>query len=283
MIRLLTNSLTRGRSNLRWFSTTTSLKSTPTNLTTVEEKEGVRWVSLNNPSKRNVLSLEMMLSVLSRLEDDNDLRCIVLRANGPVFSAGHDLQELASLKTRQGVLSTASKLMIRLRELPVPIVAQVAGPAVAAGVQLMASCDIVVATDCSTFSTPGANVGVFCTTPGVAVSRSANLKTSAFMLLTGKSLSAEEALRGGLITLSCPRQDLDRVTNDILKSICSKSKPIVSLGKRAFYEQINYPNIQEAYGFAEGVMFQNLEHPDGQEGIRAFSSKQKPKWTHTPL
>lgn len=255
-----------------------STASSPEPLVLVTEHEGLRELTLNNPSKRNVLSKAMVASIHSGLRDSKQLRCIVLKATGSVFSAGHDLKELLT-SDREQVLSSTSSLMLRLRDIPVPVVAQVSGPVVAAGLQLMASCDIVIASDCSTFSTPGANVGVFCSTPGVALIRSVPLKTAAFMLLTGKSITAKEALRSGLISLVADKQNLDLVTKEVVTSISSKSKSVVSLGKKFFYEQQNM-SLEEAYGKGCQIMSKNLDHPDAKEGIRAFSSKEKPIWSH---
>jgi enoyl-CoA hydratase/carnithine racemase len=241
--------------------------------------KGVREVTLNNPCKRNVLSKEMVASLHESLNDDEGLRVVVLKAKGKVFSAGHDLKELLSPDREQVLLST-SHLMLRLRDLSVPVVVQVCGPVVAAGLQLMASCDIVIASHCSTFSTPGANVGVFCSTPGVALVRNTPIKTAAYMLFTGMSISADEALRVGLISLSAAKEDLDTVTEEVLDSICSKSKSVVSLGKKFFYDQESMRDLGEAYAKGCQVMSKNLEHSDAHEGIRAFSSKTKPQWTH---
>lgn len=251
-------------------------------LVLVRQENGVRSITLNNSRKRNVLSLEMITAISDALADqDNSLRCVLLAAEGNVFSAGHDLQELGQELMQAQVLQAAAKLMIQLRDLSVPTVAKVGGPVVAAGVQLVASCDIILASDCSTFSTPGIDWSVCCMTPIVAVSRSASTKASALMLLTGRPLTAAQALSSGLISAHCPKHQLDSLTQDILTSLLQKSKPILSLGKSFFYKQLDM-GLEEAYEKGCQAMCRNIQHPDAQRGIHAFANKQRPVWTHEP-
>ena len=260
-----------------------------TDLVLVHEEHGVRNVVLNNSSKRNVLSLDMISKISASLHPDPRLRCVVISASedrsrkkgGTVFSAGHDLQELRC-EPRQGqVLKAAADLMIQLQNLPVPTVCKIEGPVVAAGVQLMASCDIVIASTCSTFSTPGINFGVSCMTPIVAVCRSANVKTSAYMLLTGRPISAEQAVSAGLITAHCPKEQLDSLVKEIVSSLVAKSRPLLAHGKDFFYHQLNM-SLSEAYAEACQSMSRSIKHPDAQRGIDAFVNKQNPIWTHDP-
>jgi enoyl-CoA hydratase/carnithine racemase len=171
--------------------------------------------------------------------------------------------------------------MIRLRDMPVPTIAKVSGPVLAAGLQLMASCDIVIASSCSTFSTPGINWSVSCLTPIVAVSRSANTKASAFMLLTGKAVTAEQAVAAGLITAHYPKDQLDEKTGEVVQSLLEKSRPILALGKEFFYQQLDM-SLEEAYRHGCPAMSRNIQHPDAQKGIDAFVNKKKPVWTHDP-
>lgn len=267
-------------SSARTFGTR-SFCSQASGLVLVREKDGVRNIILNNSKRRNVLSLDMISAISQSLNEKSGLRCVLITANGNVFSAGHDLQELAHQPLQGQVLKAAAELMIRLRNLSVPVVAKVNGAVVAAGVQLMASCDIVTASSCSTFSTPGVNLSVCCLTPIVAVSRSAGLKASAYMLLTGKAVTAEQALTAGLITAHWPADQLDAATNDIIESLVQKSRPVLALGKSFFYQQMDM-NLETAYENGCQAMCRNISHPDAQRGIAAFVSKQKPVWTHDP-
>jgi enoyl-CoA hydratase/carnithine racemase len=252
-------------------------------LTLVTEQNGVRKITLNNPKKRNALSLAMLESLSKNLIDSENLRCIVINANGPAFSGGHDLKELTSVtgsEYHKKVFNFCSHVMLRIRELPLPVIAQVDGIAAAAGCQLAAACDIVVATDNSTFSTPGASVGLFCSTPGVAVARAANTKTAAYMLLTGRPITAQEALRAGLISRLVSKDKLEEETAQITESICSKSKSVIALGKQFFYHQLDL-DVGDAYSEGSGVMTDNLTLMDAQEGIESFIGKRKPSWTHS--
>lgn len=258
-----------------------SAKAFPADLVLVREENGVRNIILNNPTKRNVLSLDMVSAISHALTDDPSLRCLLITAHGNVFSAGHDLPELQHQPRQGQVLKATADLMIQLRDLSVPTVAKVSGAVVAAGMQLMASCDIVMASSCSTFSTPGVNLSVGCLTPIIAVSRSANVKASAFMLLTGKPVTAEQALTAGLITAHCPKQELDAATDDVIQCLVQKSRPVLALGKAFFYQQLDM-SLEAAYEDGCRTMSRNIQHPDAQKGIDAFVRKQKPVWTHDP-
>lgn len=251
-------------------------------LTTVTQEKGVRRIVLNNPKKRNALSLEMIETLHQNLVKGNDssLRCIILSAEGPAFSSGHDLKELTKetgCSQHEKVFGACSNLMVTLQKLPVPVIAQVRGIAAAAGCQLVASCDIVVASEKSTFSTPGATVGLFCSTPGVAVARAVPRKMASYMLLTGIPISADEALKCGLVSKVVPEDQLEGETQRIAEAICRLSYPVIALGKSFFYKQIEMDQ-SSAYRNAEAVMVNNLRLEEAQEGISAFFQKRLPSW-----
>ncbi|KAG1671760.1 Enoyl-CoA hydratase domain-containing protein 3, mitochondrial [Nymphon striatum] len=180
----------------------------------------------------------------------------------------------------QEVFSMCTKVMTSIRKIPVPVIAQVSGVAAAAGCQLIASCDIVIASNISTFSTPGGNVGLFCSTPGIAVSRAVPQKVSALMLFGGEPISADDALKSGLVSKVVSPEALESETNKVVQSILDKSRSVIELGKLFYYKQIEMP-IAKAYEEGESIMVENLKFADAQEGIAAFIKKRKPKWSHT--
>ncbi|KAF3859658.1 hypothetical protein F7725_022057 [Dissostichus mawsoni] len=233
----------------------------PEPLTLRQQNNGIRRIILNNPKKRNALSLSMLESLREDLltdVDSDDLRVVIISARGPVFSSGHDLKELTSAQGREyhtRVFHICSEVMTLIQDIPVPVIAMVNGVATAAGCQLVASCDVAVATEQSTFATPGVNVGLFCSTPAVAIGRAVPRKVAMEMLLTGSPLSAHNALLHGLISKVVPEDRLEEETQ-------------MSQGRDA------------AYATASRVMVDNLALRDGQEGIRAFIEKRKPVWSN---
>lgn len=252
--------------------------------TTVRQRDGIRNIILSNPKKRNVLSLEMLKSLQGDIlheAESKDLKVIVISAEGPVFSSGHDLKELME---EQGpdyhsqVFQTCAEVMMQIQRHPVPVIAMVNGLATAAGCQLVASCDIAVASDKSSFATPGVNVGLFCSTPGVALGRAVPRKVALEMLFTGEPISAQEALHHGLLSRVVPEERLEEETMRIAKKIASVSRPVVSLGKAAFYKQLPQ-DLRTAYHLTVQAMVDNVALQDGQEGIKAFIQKTKPKWS----
>ncbi|CAL4205431.1 unnamed protein product [Meganyctiphanes norvegica] len=259
------------------------LYSTPSQLL-INEEQGIRTITLNNLKTRNALSLEMLTELEEALTRPSvDLRCIILCAAGKVFSAGHNLKELTSADGRshhQIVFDNCSSMMLKIQQLPVPVIAKVNGIAAAAGCQLVASCDIVVATENSSFSTPGGSVGIFCSTPGIPLVRCVPRKVAAHMLLTGLPISAPEALQAGLISKMVSEADLDAEVGRVALAISSKSKSVMALGKKFMYEQMDM-NIQEAYQAGSCVMVNNINMNDGQEGIDSFIKKRKPVWSHS--
>ncbi|XP_055938490.1 enoyl-CoA hydratase domain-containing protein 3, mitochondrial-like [Argiope bruennichi] len=258
--------------------------SNQSNLTIVSIDKGVKRITLNNPKKRNALSSAMLDSLKKDIFDDLqniNLRCIVLQSSGPVFSSGHDLKELSQSneQTRTDIFKKCSDLMVGLRKVPVPVIAVVNGLAAAAGCQLIASCDIAIATTKSQFSTPGASVGLFCSTPGIAVSRNVPLKIASYMLFTGNNLSAEDAVRYGLISRVTEEKELDIEVEKVIQSILSKSRSVLALGKKFFYNQLD-KNIVDAYNLGNDVMVTNLANKEAKEGIEAFFQKRLPTWSH---
>uniref|UniRef100_A0A182JFY6 Enoyl-CoA hydratase domain-containing protein 3, mitochondrial n=1 Tax=Anopheles atroparvus TaxID=41427 RepID=A0A182JFY6_ANOAO len=256
----------------------------PTRISSV--LDGVGTILLNNEKTRNSLSIDMMDSVLKHIvENQNhaELRCIVLAAKGHVFSAGHNLKELTSehgAEQHKQVFNKCSELIGAIRAAPIPVIAKVDGLAAAAGCQLVASCDMAICSDNSTFSTPGASFGIFCSTPGIAVVRAVPRMKAAYMLLTGLPINAKEALEAGLVSKTVPKDNLDEELDTICKAIASKSRSVIALGKKFFYEQMTM-DVSSAYARGEQVMVDNLATVDGREGIKSFVEKRKPRWTHS--
>jgi enoyl-CoA hydratase/carnithine racemase len=245
--------------------------------------EGVATLTLNNPQRRNALSsatLEALERVLEQVAQDAEVRVVVLRSHGPVFSSGHDLNELVNGGEAEytAVFEACTRVMEAIRLLPKPVIAQVQGLATAAGCQLVATCDIAVAADNAAFATPGVQIGLFCTTPGVAVARSVMPKKAMEMLLTGRPISAREALEFGLISRIAPADELEEQVMDLARQIASASAQTLALGKAAFYKQIEMDR-PSAYQFAGKVMVDNLLEDDAHEGITAFLEKRPPVWT----
>jgi enoyl-CoA hydratase/carnithine racemase len=239
-------------------------------------------LTLNHPEKRNALSRAMLQGLkeaFSRIAGDKHARVVILRAEGPVFSAGHDLRELVGGETDEyaSLFALCTEVMEAVRKLPQPVIAQVHGLATAAGCQLVATCDLVVASEEAAFATPGVKIGLFCTTPGVALVRAVPPKKAMEMLLTGTPINATEAERVGLVSRVVPSDRLAEETMKLARQICTASAYTVALGKRAFYEQLplDYP---EAYQRAQKVMVANTIAPDAQEGMQAFLEKRSPKW-----
>ncbi|XP_056434177.1 enoyl-CoA hydratase domain-containing protein 3, mitochondrial [Gadus chalcogrammus] len=254
-------------------------------LTLRQQNNGIRRIILNNPRKRNALSLSMLQSLRNDIlidANNDDLRVIIISANGPVFSSGHDLKELTSLQGREyhtQVFQACSEVMTLIQDIPVPVIAMVNGVATAAGCQLVASCDIAIVTEKSTFATPGVNVGLFCSTPAVAIGRAVPRKVAMEMLLTGAPISARDALLHGLVSRVVPEERLEEETLAVAQRICQASRPVVALGKATFHRQMAQGR-DAAYATASKVMVDNLALRDGQEGIRAFIEKRKPVWSH---
>ncbi|XP_072765695.1 enoyl-CoA hydratase domain-containing protein 3, mitochondrial [Anoplolepis gracilipes] len=249
------------------------------------EKDGIRTIRLSDSASRNSLSLEMLKSLLREIkkdEDNKDLRSILLMSDsGKVFSAGHNLKELTATnaKSHKDVFETSAELMRAISQSPVPVIAAVDGLAAAAGCQLVAACDIAVCTERSSFSTPGANLGIFCSTPGIPLVRNVPRKSAMYMLFTGLPISSREAYEYGLVSKVVPNDKLDEEIRRITDAINAKSRSVVHIGKTFLYEQMEL-DISTAYFLGTEKMVNNLKMKDAQEGIRSFLKKKKPNWSH---
>jgi len=251
-------------------------------------ENGVLRLTLNDKARRNVLSEQMLAELgaaLSQAANDPAVRVIVLAANGRAFCAGHDLKEMTAARDNPDkgkayftqILSSCSAVMQSIVRNPKPVIAEVGGVATAAGCQLVASCDLAVAASSARFATPGVHIGLFCSTPMVALSRNVSNKHAMEMLLTGEFVGAEKAENMGLVNRVVEDEDLAKETMAMAKLIASKSVMTLSTGKRAFYEQGEMP-LAEAYDYASEVMVENMLKDDAQEGIRAFIEKRIPEW-----
>ncbi len=248
----------------------------------VERDAPVATITMNRPEKRNALSSEMMRELndaLRALSAEPEVRAIVLAANGPAFSAGHDLRELVDgdINRYRAVFDLCTELMETIQAIPQPVIARVHRIATAAGCQLVATCDLAVAAEEATFGTPGVKIGLFCTTPMVALSRAIGRKRALQMLMTGKLISAETAADWGLVNTVVPADELESATRDLALSIASASSLTVALGKQAFYTQIDLDQ-PKAYAYAKEVMSMNAMAADAQEGMCAFLDKRQPAW-----
>lgn len=244
--------------------------------------DGIAVLTLNNPRRRNALSSPTLASLkeyLEQFENDPAVRVVVIRSDGPVFSSGHDLNELVGgdEQSYAEVFAECTDVMEAIRLLSKPVIAQVQGLATAAGCQLVATCDLCVAADTATFATPGVQIGLFCTTPGVAVSRSVMPKKAMEMLLTGTPISAQEALEYGLINRVVAPEKLEEEVMALARRITEASSRTLALGKPAFYRQLEMDR-SSAYKMAQRVMVENLLDRDAQEGISAFLEKREPHW-----
>jgi enoyl-CoA hydratase/carnithine racemase len=245
-------------------------------------QDAIAILTLNHPEKRNALSQEMLTELmgqLDRLRSDWNVKIVILRAEGPVFSAGHDLRELVDGNESRyaTIFALCTEIMEAIRKLPQPVIAQVQGMASAAGCQLVATCDLAVAAEGATFATPGVKIGLFCTTPAVALSRAVPAKKAMEMLLTGTPISAAEAERIGLVNRVVPAARLAEETLKLAQQIAHASRGIMELGKNAFYRQLALDRPQ-AYALAQEVMVANAELANAQEGMRAFLEKRPPRW-----
>jgi len=245
--------------------------------------QGVATLTLNRPAARNPLSTAMMTEIetaLARAAEDRETRVVVLAANGPAFCAGHDLKEMRALEGRDAiakVFAQCSRMMTAIVRHPKPIIAKVHALATAAGCQLVASSDLAFAAEGARFATPGVNIGLFCSTPMVALSRAVPRKRAMQMLLTGELVDAPTAAAWGLVNQVVPAADLDRVVDETARLIASKSPYTLKVGKQAFYAQIEMP-LEDAYAHASQVMTENMLAFDAAEGIDAFLSKRVPCW-----
>ena len=253
-----------------------------------EDADGIAVLTLNRPDARNSLSeglIAALTETLRGIADDKSIRVVVLGANGPGFCAGHDMKEMTARRSDpdrgrayfKQLMDSCSAMMQTIVHLPKPVIAAVQGPASAAGCQLVASCDLAIASSAAKFATPGVNIGLFCSTPMVALSRNVSQKHAMEMLLTGDLISAEEAQRTGLVNRVVPPGAERDEALKLARQIASKSALTVKIGKEAFYRQLEM-SLADAYRFASDVMVENMLARDAEEGIGAFIDKRTPNW-----
>jgi enoyl-CoA hydratase/carnithine racemase len=242
----------------------------------------VAYVTMNRPKKRNALSLDHMQELIScfgAIGEAREAQVVILRGEGPAFCAGHDLSEMIGRDPDfyRHLFDVCCELMETVQSIPQPVIAEVHATATAAGCQLAATCDLVVAAEESRFATPGVRIGLFCSTPMVALSRAVGQKKSMEMLLTGDFISAEEALSVGLVNRVVPADQLGSKTRSLADKIAEASPLVVGVGKQAFYRQLEMPTGQ-AYAYTKEVMSFNATFADAQEGMSAFLEKRQPEW-----
>ena len=249
-----------------------------------EKQHHIGWLTLNRPEQRNALSLQLMnemQTILNSIAKNRDIHVVVIKGNGPAFCAGHNMKELIGenydIHHFRNIFSTSSTMMQTLNQLPQPVIAQVHGVATAAGLQLVAACDLAIAEKNAQFATPGVKIGLFCSTPMVPLSRLIGKRRALDMLLTGRFISAYEAERFGLINKVVEKESLTEETKKWASEIAQYSLYTLELGKKAFYHQIHM-NLPTAYKYAQEVISKNCLAQDAQEGMKATMEKRKPIW-----
>ena len=255
------------------------------NIKIVFYSKDVARIIINDPETYNSLSfknLNDLIKVFKKLDNDKNTKVIIIEGSGKGFSAGHNLKEVNGLKKRakyQKLFNLCSKLMLQIVEGKKPVIAKVHGAAFAAGCQLVASCDLAYSSNDAIFATPGVNIGLFCSTPMVAVSRKINRKRMMKMLLTGEPIKANYAKEIGLINNHFSKSRLNSEVLKVAKTIASKSNLTIKIGKQTFYKQLEMP-LRKAYEYTSKMMVVNMMAMDAKEGISAFLEKRKPKWKH---
>lgn len=249
------------------------------------DDEGIATLTLNRPAQYNALSADLLTSLqneLDQIAQDATLRVVIIAAEGKAFCAGHDLKEMRASEDRavhEALFDQCGRMMIGINRLPQPVIARVNGIATAAGCQLVANCDLAVAAEDARFAVSGINVGLFCSTPAVPLSRNLLQKQAMQMLLTGDFISAQEAKACGLINEVVPAENLDSATRTLAAKIAAKSAHAIRLGKEMFYKQLPMA-LADAYAYASERMACNMDSQDAREGIDAFIEKRKPVWKH---
>lgn len=249
------------------------------------DTDGIATLTLNRPAQYNALSEELLkalITALEAIEHDRTVRVVVIAGNGPAFCAGHDLKQMRATPDQdyyRALFALCSKMMLLLTRIPQPVIARVHGIAAAAGCQLVAQCDLAVAADSARFAVSGINVGLFCSTPSVALGRNVLRKQSMEMLLTGDFVDAPTAMRYGLVNRVVAMDRLDAEVAQLARRILDKSAVAVATGKRMFYKQLEM-GMEAAYQYAAETMACNMMAADVGEGIDAFMQKRKPDWTH---
>jgi enoyl-CoA hydratase/carnithine racemase len=247
------------------------------------DEGGITTLILNRPRQYNALSqalLNELQVALDAIADEPSVRVVVLTGNGPAFCAGHDLKEMRTHTDKafhQSLFEQCSRVMLTINRLPQPVIARVDGIATAAGCQLVAACDLAIASNQARFATSGINVGLFCATPGVALSRNLPRKHALELLLTGDFIDAHSALQKGLVNQVTSPEALDAAVQRLAESICAKSPLAIATGKQMFYQQLEM-GLEDAYHYASGVMACSMSTADACEGIDAFLAKRKPQW-----
>jgi enoyl-CoA hydratase/carnithine racemase len=249
----------------------------------VAQEGGAAIVTLNRPQRRNALSLGLMLELIACLDEvgkNREVRAVVLAAAGKVFSSGHDLSEMTGkdINEYRRVFDVCTELMAKIQSIPQPVIAEVGGIATAAGCQLVATCDMAVASEEAAFATPGVKIGLFCTTPMVALTRAIGRKRAMQMLLTGEMVDARTAADWGLVNQVVPAAELTAASRQLAAKVAAASALVIGLGKQAFYTQIDLDQ-PKAYAYAKEVMSMNALAADAQEGISAFLGKRSACWT----
>ena len=253
------------------------------NIIVQSSNNGISRIKLNEPSTYNALSLNTLKSLIEcfkNFNDDEKTKVIIIEGSGKGFSAGHNLKEIKSLKGKpdyKKLFNLCSELMMTIVNNNKPVIAKVHGAAFAAGCQLVATCDLALSTNDAIFATPGVNIGLFCSTPMVAVSRNVSRKKTMKMLLTGEPITAQDAKEIGLINDHFQNSSLEEEVSKLAETIASKSNKVVKIGKEAFYKQLEMP-LSEAYKYTSEVMSENMMALDAKEGIAAFLEKRIPNW-----
>ncbi|WP_428623209.1 enoyl-CoA hydratase [Sedimenticola sp.] len=248
-----------------------------------EDRDGIAYLTLNRPNQFNALSEELLDALqgsLDAIAEDKSVRVVVLAGNGRAFCAGHDLKQMRGQSERayfQQLFTRCGQVMTRITQLPQPVIARVHGIATAAGCQLVASCDLAIAEEGARFAVSGINVGLFCGTPSVPLSRNVGRKQAMEMLLTGGFISAQQAQAQGLINRAVPLDELDEEVMKLARTICGKSSASIALGKAMYYKQLEM-GVDQAYQFASEAMADNMMFEDVGEGIDAFAEKRPPNW-----
>ena len=250
------------------------------------DDSGVLRLTMNRPGARNALSIGLMQALIAALDeaaDNRRARVVVIAGAGPAFCAGHDLREIRTENQREAferIFALCSELMLKIVRLPKPVIGEIHGVATAAGCQLVATCDLAIAAADARFATPGVNIGLFCSTPMVALSRAVGRKAAMEMLLTGEAIDAARAHAFGLVNRVVPDSELDSTVATLASEIAGKSALTLAIGKEAFYRQAEM-TLDDAYGYASEVMTRNMLVRDAEEGVDAFLAKRAPVWTGT--
>lgn len=253
-----------------------------------EDMNGIAVLTMNTPKSLNALSEAMLAALQTQLDaiaDDASVKVVILKGVGKAFCAGHDLKEMTAARAADDggnqyfldLFATCTRMMLSIRNLPQPVIAQAHGIATAAGCQLVATCDLAVAEENTRFGVNGVNIGLFCSTPMVALSRNISRKRTFELLTTGEFMGAAEAIEAGLINRTATAADLDETTLTLARTIANKLPAAVKIGKRAFYEQLDMP-VDKAYAHTGAVMAGNMMLEDTKEGIAAFLEKREPRW-----